>query len=782
MNIIKSFLLLIAILFCFDVVSQTSSGASISGEVIDSLSNTPLPNANVLIANTNIGATTNKNGFFEIKNLSAGIYLLKIHFIGYKIFTKKINLKNNQKLFLKIKLSDSIITSSTVVIKAVKEDAKSVIGRENYVKAKSIEAAPLQNISGLMDYIPGVNVSNTSGIFSSKTVVSVRGLPANDQSRTLVVMDGVVLNKSDLGSVNWNVINKNNIEEIKVVKGPGSAKYGSGAMGGVVEITSKKPSDKLSANAMLSYGTFNTLTAGAGLSNSLKNKNNLFYWNLSGLARKSDGYISEPEQFMEEADTILVPVFLKEINTNTKIGYIINKKHTIEAEYSFFDDKRGTGVKVFEDDGAFSSHLTHKALLRYSAFNDNSKWNLIAFYSSEFYNRMYEYMNEGEYSLYMADSKREDKGFNFDYSFNKYKNHNISSGINYKAGSVNGADIYFTSTDKVLNAGKIDNIAFYLQDEIKLLSDNLSFNAGLRYDIAKFSNGLFNIENPSYTLIFYENFENKNIESKQWDAISPRLSLNYMFSPKISSYISFAKGFRAPVLDDMSRTGKKRGGFKIANPDLGPESIYSYEWGGDIKILKNFSASLSVYYSIGKDFMYYTSNGDTVNMGYKLAPVVTKQNIGKVEIYGAETEIKYDFAEFLSLFANYSFTNATIIEHKVKDVAVDSNLTGKYLTDIPQHKISAGLIWKNKIVNSSLLYKFVGKTWINDLNSVDEEYLLTDQYPSYSLFSLRFSKLLFKKYEIALNIENVFDKIFIDGDVQRNPGRFITLSAKFQIL
>ncbi len=765
----------------FEIYSQIHKKSSLTGDVIDSISLQPLPNANVCLANTSIGTTTDKQGHFIIKDLNSGNYTLKIYFVGYKIFSKNIFLKENQNLYIQVKLSDSIITSSPVTIKASRnDDGEWKTGRVNTMNVKNLESLPAQNISTVIDYIPGVNVSNTSGIFSSKTVITMRGLPANDQSRTLVVWDGIVMNKSDMGSVNWNMIDKNNIEEIKVIKGPGPAKYGSGAMGGVIEIISKKNYDKFSGNLGLSYGSLNTLSPNANLSGFIKNKKDIFNWNVSTMARSSDGYITEPDQFIEESDSILVPVYLKEINTAIKGSYIINNKHTIEATYNFFDDRRGTGIKVFEDDGAYSSHLTNKVTLIYSACYGKTKLNTNAYYIAENYKRIYEYMKEGEYSLYMANSERKDKGINVDVSFNKFNKHNISIGTNYKSGSVDGSDTYFTSTDKVLNAGNIDNIAFYIQDEMNFLNENLLLNAGIRYDIAKFYNGMFNIENPSYTLIFYENFQNKNIEAKNWDAICPKFSLRYKFSPEIELYLSAAKGFRAPVLDDMCRSGKKKGGFKVANPDLGPESIYTYELGNDLTFLKFFNLSISAYYSMGKDFMYYTSNGDTVNMGYKLAPVVSMQNIGKVQIYGAETELKCDFAESINCFINYSYTNAKIIKHNVINVAVDSNLTGKHLTDIPEHKVSAGISWKNKIINISLLYKYIGKIWINDYNSVDTEYLLTDRYPAYDIYSLRFSKNLFKKFELALDIENLFNKIFIDADVQKNPGRFITASVKYK--
>ncbi|HRS53236.1 MAG TPA: TonB-dependent receptor, partial [Bacteroidales bacterium] len=606
---------------------------------------------------------------------------------------------------------------------------------------------------------------------------SIHGLPTNDQSRTLVILDGITLNKSDLGSVNWNLINKNNIEKIKVIKGPGPAKYGSNAMGGVIEITSKKISEKLSGEISASYGSYNTMSLNTLISNSKKYNNNTFYYSLSGTGQRSDGYITEPKQFIETADSIIIPVFFKELNTNLKSGCIINNKHNFEAQFNYFDDIRSTGIKVFENKGAHSKHTTYNAYLKYSNYeNSKIKYNIVAFYSSEFYNRLYEYLKEGEYMLYLADVIREDKGINIDIDLNYSKIHNISGGFNYKNGNVKGSDIYYTSSDKVNNSGNIDNVALYIQDEINF-NKKLILNAGIRYDIAQFTKGLFNIENPSYTLIFYKNFENENIKSKYWNTINPRINLEYKLSEKFNTYISFAKGFKTPLLDDMCRTGKQKNRFKIANPNLTPEHLYVYETGIDYNF-KNITTSISAYYSIGKDFMYYASTGDTVNMGYKLAPIMMKQNIGKVEIYGCETEIKYDLKNFLLIYANHTYTHSKIIQHKI-NTASDSSLTGKYLTDIPIHKISSGIIWKNNILNVSLLYKYTGKIWINDLNTIDE-YLLTNKLPDYSIYSIKFYKAFKNRYEIEINIENIFNKIIIDSNLQRNPGRFVTTLFRFK--
>jgi iron complex outermembrane receptor protein len=762
-------------------ICQEQLSTSIYGFVTDDATNTPLINASVVLVNTVNGTSTDSDGRFSIKNIAAGNYVIRVSFIGYQTFEKKIELKNKQNLHLNIALKDTSITTKEIQITGYRNrDVLNQSDRINIITLKNIESAPVQNIPALIDYSPGVTMNNTFGIFSSKAIVTLHGLPANDQSRTLVLLDGIPLNKSDEGSVNWNMINKNNIQSIKVMKGPGPAKYGSGAMGGVIEITSKRPAKIIEGEIQAEYGTYNTIGTNIGLSGALNDTSSghVLYWGISGFGRESDGYITELDQFKTFADTILVPTYLKELNGNVKLGYTFNRNQKAEIQFNYYDDIRGNGVKVFENLGAYSTHRTYSGIAKYSGKCGIIKWNANFFDLHENYIRQYEYMKEGEYKLYCANSIRQDMGGNIEMTTNRFLRHELTTGINYKIGSVNGTDTYYTSTDIIYNKGKMHTIAVFLQDGMKFMKDRLQINAGIRYDFAMFYDGLFAIDYPSYSIEFYENFENRTIPSKQWIAFCPRLSAQYKFTETDRTYLSIARGFRAPILDDMTRTGKRKGGFSRANPDLKPELITTYEIGGDKALINSLTASVSVFYSLGQDFMYYVSTGDTVNMGYKLSPILKKQNISKVEIYGSEVEFKYNFNEVTSIFANYSYTHAQIMEYRLADEKTDSCLTGKYLTDVPNHKIGTGITWMNKIVNTSVLFKYVGKTWINDLNVIDEEYLKTDRFPDYTTLNIRFERPIVKKLITSLSIENIFNTIFVNNDAQRNPGRLINGSLK----
>jgi iron complex outermembrane receptor protein len=354
------------------------------------------------------------------------------------------------------------------------------------------------------------------------------------------------------------------------------------------------------------------------------------------------------------------------------------------------------------------------------------------------------------------------------------KRHVFSAGLDYRFGSVDGQDIYYTSTDLITNAGKMDTWALFMQDEIGLFEKKLQINLGLRLNMAIFHNGSFKIEDPSYAIQYLVDYQDSLFPRNQWFQADPKLSVQYRFTMQSRIYISVAQGFRAPNLDDLCRTGKISNGFKVANPALKPEVLDNFEVGADLLLFKKLHLAASLYHSIGRDFMYYVSTGDSVNMGYKRSPVFMKQNISLVDITGFEFDLDIEPLKWMSLFANYTFNHSVISSFTPVDTAVDGELNGKYLTDVPRNKASAGITIKNKVVNVNILYKYTGERYINDLNELDP-YLLTTKYPAYQTFGIRLWHTFFKHLTTALNCDNIFDVRFIDDHLQQSPGRMFTL-------
>jgi len=782
-NLIIFLLLVCLMLSDFKATAQKTPTTEINGFILSKSTGKGVSDAHIIVLNTRFGTVSAPDGHFSFSGIPAGNYLIQVSHVGYKTVRKKIDLTQLNEIQVKIFLEDTAALLKEVVISANHKDTVDETLRVYQVSRARIEALPLREIPDVLDFIPGITLSSPLGIFSSNTTVSMRGLPANNQSRVLVLLDGLPLNKSDQGSINWHLINKNSIDRIKVIKGPGPAMYGSGAMGGVIEIYSRKPQKPFYTNLMLDYGTYHTieaqLDAGGLFPDSSVFKN--LYWGISLSAKKSDGYISELTQYTLEIDSILEPVFLKEFYSTFKVGYSFNKNHQIEIQAGYYDDIRGNGFKVYDFTGANSEHDTYLANLRYNGSSGYFRWTLIGYYSFENYNRLYEYFRDGEYQLYEADAKREERGLNAYLTFDRNRRQEITAGVNYRLGSVFGLDIYYTSTDLITNGGKLGSFALFIQDKLRFFNNRLTVNMGLRYENALFYKGLFKIDYPSYSIAFYSNFIDTLMKSKSWDALCPKFSAEFLIDAKNRLNLSVAKGFSAPGLDDLCRSGKKKGGFKIANPYLEPEILDNIEIGYDHDFGQRLKLTASVYHCYGKDFMYYISTGDSVNMGYTIAPILKKDNISGVRISGAEAELSFNLKDSLHAFINYSNSIARIAAHVVNNPLVDSNLTGNFLTDLPDHKIGAGIFWENKIVNVSLVYKYVGKTWVNDLNIIDTLIFDSDHIPSWSVVSLRFDRRFTKQIAAFLNIENVFNKIYITTNAQRSPGRLISAGIKISL-
>ena len=107
--------------------------------------------------------------------------------------------------------------------------------------ALAAEGDPLLSVDDLLSIISGINTTRSGGIAEMQSQVSIRGLAGNEQGRTLVLLDGVPVNTSDDGSVNWNSLSLLPLQRIEVLKGPGSSLYGNHALGGVIHLITKQP-------------------------------------------------------------------------------------------------------------------------------------------------------------------------------------------------------------------------------------------------------------------------------------------------------------------------------------------------------------------------------------------------------------------------------------------------------------------------------------------------------------------------------------------------------------
>jgi outer membrane receptor protein involved in Fe transport len=765
-------------LFFFLCLQRMALPQTMIGKVVDHSGN-PIQNASIFILQMNLGTISESDGTYKLNLDNIDTITVVVSHLGYIGLEKKIPFAGKSIIIEDFVLELDLLKMPEFIVRAKAESSAELMripSRTIELEAQDIKKTPAISTVSIFSNISGIQVHSESGFFSSSSV-TIRGIGGNSQTGTLVVLDGMPLNKSDGGSVNWNIIDKDNIETIEILKGPGSALFGSNAMGGVINIITSQPDAKFKLNTSVSYGTFNTPEGKLNLSGISQNRR--FFWKSFAHFRRSDGYINTPDEIIAENDTIIVPVFIEELFAGALAGYNLNERNSLEFSLNYFDDVRGRGTKIFEEYGSATHRNTIQSYLKYKGNIKN--WSTYAnlYGLRENYFRLNEYYSDGEYKLYEVDSKRDDFGLRLWGKVNRNVNNEIVTGGEIRLGSVDAKDIYYTSTDLISNSGMMDIAALFVQSTYT--SDNLkwTFVTGLRYDFARFHDAVFSIEKPSYSIEYFADFQFDDIPDQTWGAFNPKFTLQHKPSDNLKWYVSASKGFRAPVLDDMCRSERSRFGLRIANPKLKAEHIYTLETGVDKQWNKKLLSQISVFYSKGYDFMHMLSTGDSVNLGYTIAPVFKISNITTVNISGVEVDLKYDINKVVKIFGNYSFMNAQIGKF-IPNTAADIDLTGKYLTNIPMHSSATGFVFMSKIFNVSLSAKYTGQRWIKDDNQTDNIYLMSDKYDAYNVVDAKIWRK-WKNFETSFDMNNVFNVIYINSRGYKSPGRmfFFKISYSF---
>ncbi len=647
------------------------------------------------------------------------------------------------------------------------------------IGASEIDFMPTVTTDALLELVPGANIDRSNGIFSKNASITMRGL--NGAPRTLVLLDGIPLNKADGGGLNWNRIIPEFINHIEVSKGPTSSVYGSNAMGGVINIITDRPLAKLQGQVKVFYGSCNTIgglfsiggkfgaTDVSGQQNRSSNQKKGFYYSFNGFYRQGDGYIMVPE---DNRDSMDVKNALKEGLVAAKIGYQYGKSSYTEIEYSYFNDRRYDGFAVYEPGGGYNEYPTHA--VRVTSNNTFSKAELLvsAYYQNEFYHRLSESMaakKGNKYTLYQTDSRRIDQGIWSNITLHGKHRMTYTVGLDIRSGSVDASDTYLTATDILQNKGKMDFFALFGEYEWHIVPERLILLAGLRYDIAKFHDGSFVIEEPTTLTSFMEDYPTE-FNDATWQALSPKIGLKYAFSKNISGYLSYSRGFRPAMLDDMCKNGNVTKGFKLANPQLKPETIDNYEAGVDWSPVPSLSFQPSVYVSYGHDFQYFVSTGDSINTGGdKDKPIIRRENVSGVRIIGAEISGRWQILKELRLVANYAFNDSRITSFY--SPIDNKDLTGKYIVEVPKNQAFAGIWWTNRIIQVTLTYNYKDSQWNDDENSLQTG-------PS-NTFDLRLGHTFADAFTVSVTMQDIFNTRYYDSKGNLSPGRFVMLNLAY---
>lgn len=196
-----------------------------------------------------MGVYTDSHGYFYFENLFAGEYPLKVEKIGYEKQILTVVIDKDSRLSLQLVLREKILTGPSILVENTSFIPPGAIDLET----EQIRRSPASNTAELLKQLPSVRTV-TDG--NGAQHISIRGSALN---QVLVLLDGVVLNDPLSGTVDISRIPTGNIVHIRLLKGNQSARYGSGAIGGVLLISTRPSSTDKTRLSVLggSFGLFN---------------------------------------------------------------------------------------------------------------------------------------------------------------------------------------------------------------------------------------------------------------------------------------------------------------------------------------------------------------------------------------------------------------------------------------------------------------------------------------------------------------------------------------------
>lgn len=235
------FFMLKKLLFSFLILSLTlfpkivlaDQNVTISGYLTDKTSGEYLIGANILVRDTNRGASTNTSGYYVISNLSAGSYIIRFSYLGYQDKLIEVDLGSGEDLRLDVELSPGSldIEEVTIISERDREDRKTIgISQISTQRIKEVPSVLQADVFRSVQLLPGVKAASdfSSGLY-------IRG---GSPDQTLILLDRTtVYNPSHFFGF-FSTFNPDAIKDVRLYKGGYPAEYG-GRLGSVIDIYNK---------------------------------------------------------------------------------------------------------------------------------------------------------------------------------------------------------------------------------------------------------------------------------------------------------------------------------------------------------------------------------------------------------------------------------------------------------------------------------------------------------------------------------------------------------------
>ena len=556
----------------------------------------------------------------------------------------------------------------------------SVVDNLSYLKHSSLSAA---NILGNE---PGIYMGG-DGVWA--TNINVRGL---SEDRLVTLIDGARVETATDLTASLSMIDINDIDHVEVIKGAQSSLYGTGAIGGIINIITKDGwfADKNYFSGKLSSGfssvnTYfsNNLTLNAG--------GKRWYVKVGGTYGNADD-IMTPEGVLDNSQFTTNNISAKagvkpfknhllklqfQRNNSTDVGIPGGKAFPTTATATYSDINR----TLFDASYDITDITEHFKKLSLSYFHQNINRDVIMLPNS----RTETLLPNGNIQYQIPDSitplaTHTTNGIKLQGDIEFSKNNTLIVGVDlWKRNITSERTKYVTvevqdSLGNVIKTNKIvrgetplptassANAGIFLQDEARFLDNRLSLLTGLRFDYNQTENDtVFNVDytiingtynaNPAGKTVTFDAGSNNTMS---WSA---NIGLLYKVKDDIHLTLNLARSFRSASLEEMYKYIDLTSVVRLGNPELKPENGYSAELG--LRIWKSkFNLQASAYINNITN-MIAEVHGDTLSNG---AATLVNANIGKALLYGFELAAEYNVYDNIIAYLSGSYVRGLDIQ------------------------------------------------------------------------------------------------------------------------
>ncbi|MFM6010466.1 MAG: TonB-dependent receptor plug domain-containing protein [Dolichospermum sp.] len=606
------------------------------------------------------------------------------------------------------------------------------------ITGEEMEAQGARTVREALKFLPGILGDGTVG--TEVNALSGQFIRGSNTGQVLILLDGRPINNAGSGGFDLSEFTTNNIQRIEVLPGGGSTLYGSDAIGGVINIITRRPTEKITTEAKVNFGAYGLNQQ--SIQNSGKKGDISWVVGYNRTQAENNYPFSIPEANFSGTRKNNDALYN---NFNIKLEADLGKRNTLSFSTLYLNKEQGVpgGVPIpFPVNGqGFFNSLTDKNRKYTDQVLTDLTWNsklgggddslLTAKVYGDFLNTRFDPSGSVS-SQNRFQTNQSSYGIQTTHSWNFAKNQSLVYGFDYRNVNVRNTSFSYSTNKETLNYDNdINQGALFTKYEVVLIP-NLTVNVGLRQDFSSLVNG---------------------------SVTSPSVGTKYAVSDSTTLRANYIQNFRVPTIANLFNVNPSN----IGNPELKPERGDSFDIGIDQKLGNIGLARLTFFKNNVSDTIAFKRLTPPVN-----GNTGTWENIGLVETTGIEATLNLQVAKNIYTFVNYTANDPRIFK---SSNAAEIN---KELRFAGADKLNLGVSYETP---QGLYLGLL----MNSLNGYPTNNTNTEFLSGYTTFDFKLLVPLSDKLVVTGSVENLFNQRYqlFPGFPDGGRGFQIGLSSTF---